>query len=116
MDHLLADLDSDRFAVRQAAESELEKMGLLIEPVLRKALESKPSLEVRQRIEKTLAKLASERLRIVRALEAIERTNTPEARRLLEALSEGAPRAWLTEEARAICKRMAEHSVTVPER
>ncbi len=108
VNRFMADLDSDQFAVRQQAESELEKMGLLIEPVLRKALECKPSLEVRQRIEAVLAKLASERLRITRALEAIEHMNTRGVRRILEELSEGAPHAWLTEEARAIRNRLAE--------
>ncbi len=115
VDRWLADLDSDQFSVRQAAESELEKMGLMVEPVLRKALESKPSLEVRKRIDVVLTMLASERLRITRALEAIEHMKTAEARRLLEALSEGARNAWLTGEARAIRRRIAESSVTAPE-
>lgn len=116
VDRLLAELDSDRFTVRQQAEFELERKGLRIEPVLHQALESKPSLEVRRRIEKILAKLASERLRITRALEAIEHMNTPEAERLLLALADGAPHAWLTEEARTICKRLAKQSRTVPQR
>lgn len=38
------------------------------------------------------------------------RQPAPEARRLLEALVNGAPRACLTEEARAISKRLAEQS------
>jgi hypothetical protein len=105
VDRLLADLDSDQFAVRQQAEAELEKMGATVEPALLKALESKPSLEVRQRIEKVLANLASERLRIQRALEALEHMNTPEARRLVDSLANGEPRAWLTEEAQALRKR-----------
>jgi hypothetical protein len=67
VDRLLADLDSDRFAVRQQAEAELEKMGWMVEPALCKALESKPSLEMRRRIETVLAKLANERLWITRA-------------------------------------------------
>lgn len=116
VDRLLADLDSDRFTVRQQAEADLEKIGLIIEPTLRKALDSKPSLEVRRRIEKVLENLASERLRITRALEAVEHMNTREAHRLLEALANGASHAWLTEEARAIYKRLAEHSVTLPQR
>jgi hypothetical protein len=116
VDQLLADLDSDRFAVRQQAEAELEKTGLIIEPSLRKALESKLALEVRRRIEKVLEKLASERLRVTRALEAIEHMSLPESRQLLEALANGAPRAWLTEESRAIRKRLAEQPVEVLER
>jgi RNA polymerase sigma factor (sigma-70 family) len=112
VDRLVADLDSDRFAVRQEAEAALEKMGATVEPALHKALESKPSLEVRQRIEKVLDNLASERLRIQRALEAIEHMNTPDARRFVDSLANGAPRAWLTEEAAAIRRRWIESSRT----
>src|SRR5262249_15651484 len=96
-DKLLPDLDSDQFAVRQEAEVEVGKMGSMVEPALRRALESKPSLEVRRRIEAVLAKLANERLRLQRALEAIEHMNTPEARRFVETLADGAAHAWLTE-------------------
>ena len=102
VERLLADLDKESFTARQRAEMELEKMGPAIEPALRKALEGK-SLEVRRRIEKVLEKVvgwSGERLRTLRAPEAIEHMNTPEARRLLESLSSGMPRAWLTEEAR----------------
>jgi RNA polymerase sigma factor (sigma-70 family) len=105
VDQLVADLDSDQFAVRHEAETKLEKMGPTVEPALRKSLESKPSLEVRRRVEAVLAKFANERLQLIRALEAMERMNTPQARRLVTALAKGAPGAWLTEEARAIEKR-----------
>jgi WD40 repeat protein len=114
VDQLLTDLDSDQFSVRQRAENELEKLGPTVAPALRKALEGKPALEVRRRIEALLAKLASERLRIKRALEAIAHMNTPEAHRLLESLASGDPGAWLTEEARAIRKRLLGKSVTMP--
>jgi RNA polymerase sigma factor (sigma-70 family) len=113
---LLADLESGQLAIRQRAETELEKMGPLVEPALRKALENKPSLEVRQRVEKVLETLASERLRITRALEAIEHMNTHEARRLVESLANGLPQDWLTEEARAVRKRLANPTATAPAR
>jgi RNA polymerase sigma factor (sigma-70 family) len=100
IERLLADLDHEQFAAREQAEGELEKMGPDVEPALRKALEGKPSLEVRRRIEKVLEKLANGRLRAMRALEAIEHMNAPEARQLLDTLANGTPRAWLTEEAR----------------
>lgn len=115
-DRLVADLDSDQFAARQDAETELEKMGTIVEPALRQALENKPSLEVRRRIEAVLAKLANERLRLLRALEAIERMNTSEGRQVVDALAHGAPHAWLTEEARAIAKRLANPTDTEPAR
>ncbi len=116
VDRLVASLDSDQFAARQDAETELEKMGTIVEPALRQALENKPSLEVRRRIEAVLAKLANERLRVLRALEAIERMNTSEARQVVDALAHGAPHAWLTEEARAITKRLANPTDTGPAR
>ena len=87
----LADLDDETFAVRQKAEADLEKMGDAIEPALRKALGGKPPLEVRRRIEKLLEKITAvsgERLRTLRALEALEHMNTPEARRCRLRLSE----------------------------
>ena len=57
-----------------------------------------------------------ERRRIDRALEAIEHMNTSKARRSLETLAKGAPDAWMTEEARAICKRLANQPVSAPGR
>jgi RNA polymerase sigma factor (sigma-70 family) len=110
IERLLADLDKESFPARQRAEMELEEMGPAIESALRKALKGKPQLEVRRRIETVLEKVAGwsgERLRTLRALEAIEYMNTPEARRLLESLANGTPHAWLTEEARKIRQRLA---------
>jgi RNA polymerase sigma factor (sigma-70 family) len=109
VERLLADLDNESFAVRRQAEGGLEKMGLSVEPALHQALAGKPSLEARRRIEKVLEKVtgwSGERLRAARALEALEHMNTPEARRLLEELANGSPRAWLTEEARKIRKQL----------
>ena len=44
---LLVALDSDAFDERESAASGLAKLGDLAEPALRKALEAKPTLEVR---------------------------------------------------------------------
>ena len=109
LERLLADLDNDSFAVREKAAAALEMRGPYIEPELRKVLEGKPSLEVRRRIEMVLENIAvwsGERLRTLRALEALEHMNTPESRQLLETLANGVPRAWLTEETRAMRRRM----------
>jgi RNA polymerase sigma factor (sigma-70 family) len=102
VERLLADLDNDSFAVREKAEAELVKRGPSVERALRKALEGKPSPEVRQRVESVLEKSAvwsGERLRALRALEAVEHMNTPQAKQLLGALGGGAP-SWLTAQAR----------------
>ena len=76
---LLAALDSDQFSERDKAMSELEKMGLAVEPVLRETLNTKPSLEIRRRIEAVLDKLAGgPRLRFLRVLEVLEHIATTE--------------------------------------
>src|SRR5262249_6157591 len=49
-------LGKDDFKVRDKATRELEALGVAAEPTLRKALEGKPALEVRKRIEIVLAK------------------------------------------------------------
>ncbi len=98
---LIADLDSDRFETRRRASKELEAMVELAEPALRKALAGKPSLEVRRRLRALLDPLesetfSSEQLRALRVLEVLEHVGTPEARRMLESLAQGAPKARLT--------------------
>lgn len=111
---LLADLDSDEFAVRQKASNELEKAGEQALPVYRKALEGKPSLETRRRLEDLLAKaqrswddLSGERLRSLRAIQTLELAGTKEAREVLEMLAAGAEGARLSEEAKAALKRLS---------
>ncbi len=108
---LVARLDHDQFEVRQSAMQELEEQGEMAEPILRDTRTGQPSPEVRRRVEELLAKLeaplrASGRLRDLRAVELLERADTPEARRLLEALARGAPGARLTREAKASLRRL----------
>jgi hypothetical protein len=105
---LLADLDSDSFENRQVALKRLKELGQQAEPALRAALESKPSLEQRRRIEEVLADLppastapTPEELRQLRALIVLERISAPEARRLLEEAAKGPPSARLTRQAQA---------------
>jgi hypothetical protein len=106
---LLRDLDSEEFARRRQASEELEKFGEGAESALRKALEGRPSLEVRHRLEELLDKVESltpQRLRILRTLEVLEHAPGTEARQLLQALAKGEPGAWLTREAQAALKRL----------
>jgi WD40 repeat protein len=107
---LLADLDSDVFEVRQKATAELEKLGESVGPVIRRALEGKPALEARRRLEGLLHKLRRvspepERLRELRALEVLERIDASEVRQTLEALAGGMPEGRLTQEAKAALQR-----------
>jgi len=108
----VADLDSDRFETRQHATEQLEKLAELAEPVLRQALQNKPPLERRRRIDQLLEKLAvqrdtpsPERLRMLRALETLEQMDIPEARQVLEEYAKGDPAADLTKEAKAALAR-----------
>jgi RNA polymerase sigma factor (sigma-70 family) len=119
IDRLIADLDSDQFARRQQAGEELAKLGELAGPALRRALEGKPSAEARRRIELLLGQVGEpgadpDRLRSLRALEVLERIGTPDARRVLESLAQGAPEARLTEEARTALGRLARRAARGP--
>jgi dipeptidyl aminopeptidase/acylaminoacyl peptidase len=92
---LIAELDHDKFAVREQATAELKKIGEAAEPALHKALEGNPPLEARLRVQRLLDGLggplpAGERLRSVRVVEMLEQINTAEARQVLEKI---APRA-----------------------
>jgi hypothetical protein len=104
---LVADLDSDRFAVRQEAGQALEKMGESAEGFLRKVLDQNPTLEVRQRLSPILKKREKEAVRKLRAIEVLEQIGTPKARQVLEALSVGAANPLAQEAARAALKRLA---------
>lgn len=109
---LIADLDSDEFAVRDKARLALEKHGELAEDALRKALRDRPSLEMRRRIEGLLERLrqhplSGESLQLSRAILALEWMEDAEARRLLQTLGQGTPEARLTREAKAAWQRLS---------
>jgi hypothetical protein len=90
---LIADLDSDEFAVREAATKELAAQGERVQPALRQALHGAPSAEVRRRLEGLLAPHrvpTGEVLRVLRAVWVLERIGTAEARQILQALASGA--------------------------
>jgi WD40 repeat protein len=108
---LVADLGSDRFAVRDRAFAELEKVGELAEPSLRRGLDGSPSLEVEQRIRKLLEKLREahpRRLQPLRGVQVLELIGTASARKLLGRLAGGIPEASLTREAQAALRRLAQ--------
>src|SRR5262249_19930441 len=108
---LLIDLDSKRFELRRQAQSELEGLGEVAEPALRKALGGNPSLDVRQRVERLLDNLSGQvpqagQLGELRAVELLELMGSSEAQQLLRALAMGAPEARLTREARSAIRRL----------
>jgi WD40 repeat protein len=107
----IEDLESKNFRQRQKAIAALEKLGDLAEPALRQVLKEKPSLELSRHVRELLVKVEQgeavpARLRESRAITALERIGTPEARQLLLDLSKGAPGARLTEDGRAALERL----------
>jgi WD40 repeat protein len=113
---LLADLDARKYAVREKATRELEKMGPLAQTDLQKALTREPSLEMRKRIERLLEKLqgpitSPETLQSLRGIAVLQLIGTPDALGVLETLARGCPEARLTQEAKIALERMARRSV-----
>jgi dipeptidyl aminopeptidase/acylaminoacyl peptidase len=112
---LIADLDSGQFATRQQAARELEKLGELAEPALRKTLEGQPSAEVRRRAERLLANFDGlvqipEVLRGLRAIEVLEQIGTAQAQRQLERLVHNAPGRRMKKEAKAAVERLTKRT------
>jgi RNA polymerase sigma factor (sigma-70 family) len=110
LERWIKDLDSDQFAVREKATAELQKLGELAEPALRRILAGKPTLEQRRRIEPILAELetkppSGKALCSLRAVRVLEYAGTVEARRLLRELAGGAEGARLTPQAQAALTR-----------
>lgn len=110
---LIADLDSDMFAVRDRASRELEALGELAAPSLRKALKREVSAEVVRRVEDLLARsnstsLGADQLRVLRAVEVLERLGTPEAEAVLRTVAGGAPGALGTVQAQEALERLGQ--------
>jgi hypothetical protein len=108
---LVTALDSDRFTDREEATRALEKLGDAAGPALRKALGPAAPMETQRRIEQLLARLEHpasipERLRELRAIEALEHAGTPEASAILKKLASGLATAPLTCEALASVERL----------
>ena len=104
VERLIADLNSQIFAVREKANRDLTTLDVLVAPALKEALKANPSLETRQRLEKLLLRLLgpinlAEHLRAVRAVEALEYTGTSGAKALLSKYAAGAAGARLTRHA-----------------
>src|SRR5262249_7566593 len=108
---LLAELDAERFEVREQASQELEGLGVLAVPALRQALAGRPSAGAKRRLTGLLEEVAAarptpEEVRAIRVVEALEQAGTAAARRLLTDLAGGAPEARLTREAKEALQRL----------
>jgi WD40 repeat protein len=116
---LVRDLDSSKFAVRDRADRELQRLGDRAQPALRQALAGKPSLEARRRLEKLLGRLEEgafppDRLQAVRGVAALERIGTPAALAALKELAGGVHDAPLTQEARQAVLRLEKSKAISP--
>jgi WD40 repeat protein len=113
---LLADLDSDDYKVRARAAEQLSRFGRVAERAMRRALENRPSLEVRRRLEELLAELGDgpdlvlATPREARCVELLERLGSTEAHRVLQTLANGLAEAELTQQAKASLARLARRS------
>ena len=90
---LVGDLDATQFAFRAEAQKELETLGELAEPEIQKALDARPSVEVRRRLEALLTRTrtcTSPAADQLRALEVLERIGTAEAQQVVQTIARGA--------------------------
>ena len=106
---LLADFQSDAFAMRARAQRDLEQLGDLAVPALRELYEKPAPLETRRRLEELLPKLEGpartpELLRLLRAVEVLQQIGTSDARQLLLSLADGAPQHRVTQAARDVLR------------
>ncbi|MBX7105870.1 MAG: hypothetical protein K1X57_17430 [Gemmataceae bacterium] len=107
---LIGRLDAPKFADRQRATLELERLDRIVEPALRRAVQELPSAESRRRAQRLLDRLDGpysdpDRARDMRAVEVLTRMNEPDAMVLLKELAGGEPAARLTQAARRACDR-----------
>ena len=111
---LIAELDSPRFAAREAAAAELIKLGRRAEAQVRKALAESKSAEARQGLERVLnrlkpsalAELPPDDARELRAVWALELAGTAEARKLLADWATAKIGIRLCDESAAVLKRL----------
>jgi hypothetical protein len=114
LEKLVAELDAEEFAKREAATKDLEGLGRQAEKALRKALAppAAPSAELRRHAERLLKLLGEgppltpEQKRDRRAVRVLEQAGTPEAHKLLEALAKESRSWWTAQEAREALERL----------
>src|SRR5262245_59549124 len=108
---LIATLEASSFRKREQAARELLELGAPVAPLLRRALQGMPSLELKRRLERLLQELptqSGERFRLLRAVEVLEALGTAEAKALLKELASAPVGALLSTEARTAWKRLRE--------
>jgi WD40 repeat protein len=102
---LLVELDANDFSTREGASRELERLGELVEAQARGERNKTASPEARRRLDRLLGRLGDppvtpEALRRLRALEVLERMDSPLAGEVLRGLAERTQVEVLAREAR----------------
>jgi RNA polymerase sigma factor (sigma-70 family) len=103
---LISDLDSDSFAVRDKAVKTLEELGEAVESAVHKALQGKPALETRRRLELIVEKFDKGLFQKLRAIAALEHIGTAQAQEVLQGLTT-APNPRVADAAAMSLQRMA---------
>jgi WD40 repeat protein len=116
---LIAALGDPAYAVRNKAHAELAGLEEAVAVALHEALQRKPALELRRRLEQLLQKLnpvspSPRQLQALRAMEVLEQLATPEAQRWLEQVARGAPETRLAREARLALERLQRRAGASP--
>jgi hypothetical protein len=111
IEKLVAELDSENFATRNQAIAELGTVGEVAVVPLERFMEKPPSEEARERAKLLLKKLGEpaftpDRLRVLEAIELLERLGTANAITLLEEIERDALIAPIHREARQALQRM----------
>ena len=118
MQKLIADLASERFAVRDAAHRELRAAGEQATTLLRAGLKESSTLEIRRRIQGVLEVIeqleSPELMRSLRAIQALETIGTPAAQDVLREVAGGAAAARETREAQATLQRLQQRMAVLP--
>jgi hypothetical protein len=84
-------LDSANYATREKAQNQLTSLGFPVLPALHKALNNKPPLEAKMRLEGLIRKIEAncqeQRLRLRRVLQILETSIEPQSASILERLA-----------------------------
>lgn len=101
----LLDLDNEQFSRREKAQQEITSLGLTVEPMLLQESKRANSAELKLRINDILTQFKLERRFALRAIKILTIIHTPEARKILAQLAEGAPDLDVTRDAKIVLEK-----------
>jgi hypothetical protein len=110
VEKLIEDLGDKRFSRRQEVQSRLRASGVRVENDLIKARDGKKDLEMMRRLELLISDVRQEKLRVFRAMEALERIGGQEVRRTLLLIAAKNSGSEIGREARETLERLDKKS------